>query len=48
MDRPFRFGVNMVTPADAGRWREKCRKAEAIGFDVITVADHLGMPDRRC
>jgi probable F420-dependent oxidoreductase len=44
VDRPFRFGVNMVTPADAGAWREKCRKAETIGFDVITVADHLGMP----
>lgn len=44
MVRPFRFGVNMVTPADAGAWREKCRRAEALGFDVITVADHLGMP----
>jgi probable F420-dependent oxidoreductase len=44
MVRPFRFGVNMITPADAGAWREKCRKAEALGFDVITVADHLGMP----
>jgi probable F420-dependent oxidoreductase len=44
VDRPFRFGVNMVTPADAGAWKEKCRKAEALGFDVITVADHLGMP----
>ncbi|MEY9908305.1 putative F420-dependent oxidoreductase [Catenulispora sp. MAP12-49] len=44
MARPYRFGVNMITPSDAGAWREKCRRAEAIGFDVITVADHLGMP----
>ncbi|MEZ0107672.1 putative F420-dependent oxidoreductase [Catenulispora sp. EB89] len=44
MVRPFRFGVNMITPAARDRWREKCRKAEALGFDVITVADHLGMP----
>lgn len=44
MTGPFRFGVNMMIPADAGAWREKCRRAEALGFDVITVADHLGMP----
>ncbi|WP_194922063.1 LLM class F420-dependent oxidoreductase [Catenulispora rubra] len=44
MVRPFRFGVNMITPAARDRWREKCRRAEALGFDVITVADHLGMP----
>lgn len=44
MVRPFRFGVNMMIPAAREPWREKCRKAEALGFDVITVADHLGMP----
>lgn len=44
MDRPFRFGVNMMIPASAAEWRAKCRKAEALGYDVIAVADHLGMP----
>ena len=44
MLRPFRFGVNLVTPAARDQWRAKCRRAEALGFDVITVADHLGMP----
>ncbi|MEI5102428.1 LLM class F420-dependent oxidoreductase [Streptomyces sp. PmtG] len=41
--RPFRFGVNMLTPAPRAEWREKCRTAERLGYDVILVADHLGM-----
>ncbi|MBV2156442.1 LLM class F420-dependent oxidoreductase [Kitasatospora sp. SUK 42] len=44
MTRPFRFGVNLMTPAERSRWREKCRTAEALGYDVIKVPDHLGMP----
>ncbi|MFE2600416.1 TIGR03621 family F420-dependent LLM class oxidoreductase [Streptomyces sp. NPDC059396] len=43
MTRPFRFGVNMVTP-DAGEvWRRRCARAEELGYDVILVPDHLGM-----
>ncbi|MEV0319808.1 LLM class F420-dependent oxidoreductase [Streptomyces sp. NPDC050658] len=42
MVRPFRFGVNMVTPATGDEWRKKCRKAEQLGYDVILVPDHLG------
>ncbi|WP_054812476.1 LLM class F420-dependent oxidoreductase [Nocardia arizonensis] len=42
--RVFRFGVNMVVPKSRGEWVEKCRRAEELGFDVIGVADHLGMP----
>ncbi|WP_069884485.1 TIGR03621 family F420-dependent LLM class oxidoreductase [Streptomyces luteocolor] len=44
MARPFRFGVTMMTPTTGDEWRAKCRKAEALGYDVILVADHLGMP----
>ncbi|MVO88351.1 TIGR03621 family F420-dependent LLM class oxidoreductase [Streptomyces sp. p1417] len=44
MSRPFRFGVNMMTPAAGKEWRAKCRRAEALGYDVILVPDHLGMP----
>ncbi|MFJ2744579.1 LLM class F420-dependent oxidoreductase [Streptomyces sp. NPDC087440] len=44
MVRPFRFSVNMVTLNDAGEWAARCRRAEEIGYDVIQVADHLGMP----
>ncbi|MFC5218106.1 LLM class F420-dependent oxidoreductase [Streptomyces coerulescens] len=42
--RPFRFGVNLLTSAPADEWRAKCRRAEELGYDVILVPDHLGMP----
>ncbi|MEV5505452.1 TIGR03621 family F420-dependent LLM class oxidoreductase [Streptomyces orinoci] len=44
MTPPFRFGVNFMTPGTAAEWRQKCRRAEAQGYDVLLVADHLGMP----
>lgn len=44
MSRPFRFGVNLLTPGGGSQWREKCRRAEALGYDVILVPDHLSMP----
>ncbi|MDO0931306.1 LLM class F420-dependent oxidoreductase [Streptomyces sp. DG2A-72] len=43
MPRPFRFGVSLITPAPAAKWRAKCRRAEELGYDVILVPDHLGM-----
>ncbi|MBF6348320.1 TIGR03621 family F420-dependent LLM class oxidoreductase [Nocardia flavorosea] len=39
----FRFGVNMVVPHSRDEWVHKCRRAEQLGYDVIGVADHLGM-----
>ncbi|MFE3167694.1 TIGR03621 family F420-dependent LLM class oxidoreductase [Streptomyces sp. NPDC059224] len=44
MPRPFRFGVSLLTPASAAEWRAKCRRAEELGYDVLLVPDHLGMP----
>ncbi|MGC9440402.1 LLM class F420-dependent oxidoreductase [Streptomyces sp. WG5] len=44
MSRPFRFGVNLMAPAPADEWSAKCRRAEELGYDVILVPDHLGMP----
>ncbi|GAA3368668.1 TIGR03621 family F420-dependent LLM class oxidoreductase [Streptomyces sannanensis] len=44
MTRPFRFGVNMLTPGVGDEWRKRCRRAEELGYDVILVPDHLGMP----
>jgi probable F420-dependent oxidoreductase len=44
VQRPFRFGVNMVVPESRANWVEKCRRAEEFGYDVIGVADHLGLP----
>lgn len=43
MPRPFRFGVNLLTPSPAAEWRATCRRAEELGYDVILVPDHLGM-----
>ncbi|MFI1727716.1 LLM class F420-dependent oxidoreductase [Streptomyces acidicola] len=44
MPRPFRFGVSLLQSATAEEWRAKCRRAEELGYDVILVPDHLGMP----
>ncbi|MET7929616.1 LLM class F420-dependent oxidoreductase [Streptomyces sp. NPDC005349] len=44
MSRAFRFGVNMVTPASGDECRKRCRRAEELDYDVILVADHLGVP----
>ncbi|WP_030921854.1 TIGR03621 family F420-dependent LLM class oxidoreductase [Streptomyces sp. NRRL B-24720] len=44
MARPFRFGVNMLMPAGGTDWRTRCRRAEQLGYDVILVPDHLGLP----
>ncbi|MCX4097969.1 TIGR03621 family F420-dependent LLM class oxidoreductase [Nocardia sp. alder85J] len=40
----FRFGVNMLSLGSRAEWIEKCRRAEELGFDVIGVPDHLGLP----
>ncbi len=40
--RAFRFGVNLWGARSRSEWREKARRAEALGFDVISVPDHLG------
>ncbi|RDI51112.1 LLM class F420-dependent oxidoreductase [Nocardia mexicana] len=44
MSAPFRFGVNMITSGSRAEWTEKCRRAEDLGYDVIGIADHLGVP----
>ncbi|MEX3103954.1 MULTISPECIES: LLM class F420-dependent oxidoreductase [unclassified Streptomyces] len=44
MTRPFRFGVNLLEPTPLDAWRAKCRRAEELGYDVLLVPDHLGMP----
>ncbi|HEY8984482.1 MAG TPA: TIGR03621 family F420-dependent LLM class oxidoreductase [Streptomyces sp.] len=44
MNRPFRFGVNLLEPTPLEAWRTKCRRGEELGYDVLLVPDHLGMP----
>ncbi|WP_431964668.1 TIGR03621 family F420-dependent LLM class oxidoreductase [Actinacidiphila sp. bgisy160] len=44
MARRFRFGVNLLEPAQGDAWEHKCRRVEALGYDVLQVPDHLGRP----
>jgi probable F420-dependent oxidoreductase len=38
---PFRFGVSVGMAPSALAWRERVRRAEAVGFDLLYAADHL-------
>jgi probable F420-dependent oxidoreductase len=40
--RPFRFAVIARWAGGGTRWREFARRAEASGYDVLMVTDHLG------
>src|SRR5260370_26563513 len=39
--KPFRFGVNLAHAGSRAEWREMARKVEALGYDTLTVPDHL-------
>src|SRR5262245_732939 len=41
MPRPFRFGVISTGSPDAPAWREKARRAEALGDSSLLVPDHF-------
>ncbi|MEM7285142.1 MAG: TIGR03621 family F420-dependent LLM class oxidoreductase [Actinomycetota bacterium] len=43
--RPFRFGLQASFAEGPDELRELSRRAEATGFDVVTIADHLGIID---
>lgn len=36
--------MNLLSPVGRAEWQDRCRRAEDLGYDVICVADHLGMP----
>jgi probable F420-dependent oxidoreductase len=38
---PFRFGVNVGPSRSQAEWAEKARKVEGLGYDTLTVPDHL-------
>ena len=40
--RPFRFAVQGQRAATAEEWQEKARRAEALGYDTLLMADHFG------
>ena len=38
----MRFGVSSSSATDRDDWRHRARQYEAMGFDTLVVADHLG------
>jgi probable F420-dependent oxidoreductase len=40
--RPFRFGLTTSTAGSGDEWTARARRAEALGYDVLLVTDHLG------
>ncbi|GIZ96098.1 LLM class F420-dependent oxidoreductase [Tsukamurella sp. TY48] len=42
MAMDFRFGVTLRSVRSRAEWIAQCRRAEALGYDVIGVPDHLG------
>jgi len=41
MPRPFRFAVQSFSAPDAKAWRERARRAEALGYSALHLADHF-------
>jgi probable F420-dependent oxidoreductase len=42
--RPFRTGIIAGTPPETrGAWRDRVRRVDRLGHDVMLTADHLGM-----
>ncbi|WP_181770394.1 TIGR03621 family F420-dependent LLM class oxidoreductase [Amycolatopsis pittospori] len=39
----FKFGVNLWGAENRADWTAKCLRVEALGYDVISVPDHLGL-----
>ena len=40
--RPFRFGVQMSRLASRREWVDRARKAQDLGYAVLTMPDHFG------
>ncbi|WP_040741619.1 TIGR03621 family F420-dependent LLM class oxidoreductase [Nocardia tenerifensis] len=43
MGHEFRFGITLAIPGSRDAWVDKVRRAEALGYDVVAVPDHLGL-----
>jgi probable F420-dependent oxidoreductase len=42
--RPFRFALQVRGAENATAWIELAKRTEALGFDVLSIADHVGEP----
>lgn len=41
--KPFRFGVSLFNVGSRSAWHARVRETEDLGYDVLQVADHLGV-----
>lgn len=41
--RPFRFVAGLFTAPTSQAWAESARKVEALGYDLMGIADHFGV-----
>ena len=41
---PFRFGISLLTGGSRADWQARVQQAADLGYDVVQVADHLGLP----
>jgi probable F420-dependent oxidoreductase len=39
--RPFRFGVQSFSAGSGDEWRDRARRAEDLGYAVLSLADHF-------
>jgi probable F420-dependent oxidoreductase len=44
MAKDFRFGVGLLPKESRSEWQETARRIEGLGFDILSVPDHLGAP----
>jgi probable F420-dependent oxidoreductase len=42
LTRPFRFGISPRLNGSRAEWQETARRAEALGYDVLLMGDHMG------
>ena len=42
-NHPFRFGASLFNVGSRAAWRDRVREVEDFGYDVLQVADHLGL-----
>ena len=43
-NRSFRFGVSLLSVGTRATWRDRAREVESLGYDVLQLADHIGLP----
>jgi probable F420-dependent oxidoreductase len=42
--RPFRFGASLLAATTRADWHAAIREAESLGYTVLQVPDHIGLP----